>query len=71
MMKSSNDLNQIQTIAQLEALPVILAIKARFEGHPQRHEGINWEDLATYLIQHLDQLAILLRMEATGEKWIC
>lgn len=66
MMKSSNDLNQIQTIAQLEALPAIQAIKARFEAHPQRHESISWGDLAIYLIQHLDHLAILLRMEATG-----
>ena len=46
MMKSSNDLNQIQTIAQLEALPAIQAIKARFEAHPQRHESISWGDLA-------------------------
>lgn len=61
-MKSSNDLNQIQTIAQLEALPAIQAIRARFEGHSKRHESISWGDLAIYLIQHLDQLAILLRM---------
>ena len=66
MMKSSNDLNQIQTIAQLEALPAIQAIKARFEGHSKRHESISWGDLAIYLIQHLDQLAILLRMEDMG-----
>lgn len=65
-MKLSNNLNHIQTIAQLEALPAIQAIKTRFEAYPQRHEGINWEDIATYLVQHLDQLAILLRMEATG-----
>ena len=65
-MKPSNDLNHIQTIAQFEALPAIQAIKVRFEAHPQRHEGINWEKLATYLIQHLDQLDTLLRMEATG-----
>lgn len=65
-MKPSNDLNHIQTIAQLEDLPAIQSIKTRFEAHLQRHEGINWEDLATYLVQHLDQLAVLLRMEATG-----
>lgn len=65
-MTSLDNLNSIKTLAQLEALPAIQAIKARFEGHSQRHEGISWEDLAIYLIQHLDQLAILLRMEAMG-----
>ncbi|MDK7187289.1 DUF4256 domain-containing protein [Facklamia hominis] len=65
-MNSSNNLNHIQTIAQLEALPAIQAIKTRFEAYPQRHGGISWKDLAAYLIQHLDQLAVLLRMEDTG-----
>ena len=65
-MTSLDNLNSIKTLAQLEALPAIQAIKARFEGHSKRHESISWGDLAIYLIQHLDHLAILLRMEATG-----
>lgn len=65
-MTSLDNLNSIKTLALLEALPAIQAIKARFEAHPQRHEGIRWEELAIYLIQHLDQLAILLRMESMG-----
>ncbi|EKB53942.1 hypothetical protein [Facklamia hominis] len=44
-MTPLDDLNSIKTLAQLEALPAIQAIKARFEAHPQRHESISWGDL--------------------------
>lgn len=41
-------------------------LKTRFEKHPERHEGIKWEDVQSRVEAHLDKLWSLHQMEETG-----
>ncbi|MDO4901398.1 DUF4256 domain-containing protein [Actinomyces sp.] len=45
---------------------MIDVLRARFEAHPHRHEGISWDAVAARLAAHPDALTTLGRMEDTG-----
>ncbi|TGM01704.1 DUF4256 domain-containing protein [Leptospira jelokensis] len=41
-------------------------LKERFDKHPNRHEGIQWEKVADKLRKHPEKLKTLLKMEESG-----
>ncbi|MDU0348630.1 DUF4256 domain-containing protein [Actinomyces sp. MRS3W] len=45
---------------------MVEVLRARFEEHPRRHEGIAWGDVAARLADHPEALAALRHMEDTG-----
>jgi hypothetical protein len=49
---------------QREAL--LATLQARFEAHPQRHEGIRWDAVLKRIGSHPEQLRALRLMEETG-----
>ena len=50
--------SQVQEILQV--------LKARFEAHPERHGGLDWERVAAALKTGPNSLEVLRRMEDTG-----
>jgi hypothetical protein len=49
-----------------EARSLIEVLRARFEGHAERHRGIEWRDVAAALDARPERLAPLAAMEASG-----
>ena len=49
-----------------ERKELLQTLKARFEKHVQRHEGIAWSDVQARLDGNADALKSLLEMESTG-----
>lgn len=45
---------------------LIATLKQRFADHPQRHSGIEWQEVVTRLLADPVKLSILERMEQTG-----
>jgi len=59
-MKSNKKLTQAQT------KDLFSALKARFEKHPARHRGLDWDKVEARLQAHPDKLVSLHEMERTG-----
>lgn len=55
-------------LSETERTEILKTLKARFEKNPQRHAGINWEDLQTRLLAETseEKLWSLNEMEETG-----
>jgi len=45
---------------------ILEALRARFQAHPHRHEGLSWEAVRTRLDAHPQALTSLAAMERTG-----
>jgi hypothetical protein len=45
---------------------LLKTLKARFEAHPQRHQGMAWDEVQARLEAHPAALVALGRMEASG-----
>ncbi len=52
--------------AEIRAESVRDILRARFEGHPDRHEGIAWEAVERRLEANPEKLSSLAAMEASG-----
>lgn len=67
--KGGGKLDQIQvntSISKEQGQDQLDILKARFEQHMSRHEGIEWDKIQAKLESHSDKLASLHAMEATG-----
>lgn len=49
-----------------ESRQLLSVLKARFESHMHRHEGLEWEDVEARLDNHPEKLWALGEMERTG-----
>lgn len=47
-------------------LDLIEKLQQRFDAHPERHSGIDWQDVAARLIADPVKLGVLEQMEQTG-----
>lgn len=45
---------------------LIHLLKSRFDAHPERHDGVKWEEVVERIEQNAGHLAALQAMEATG-----
>lgn len=45
---------------------VLQTLKGRFEQHPHRHAGLDWQSIQKKLITHPEKIASLDKMEETG-----
>lgn len=45
---------------------LLATLRARFENHPQRHPGVDWEAVRARLAAHPKALRVLAEMERTG-----
>ncbi|PTY36836.1 hypothetical protein BGP77_05995 [Saccharospirillum sp. MSK14-1] len=45
---------------------LMATLKQRFADHPERHSGIDWQDVVTRLLANPSKLSILEQMEQTG-----
>lgn len=54
-----------KNLAQDEQSALINILKARFDKHPERHKGIQWDSVQLRLLDNPDKLWSLLQMEKT------
>lgn len=54
------------SLSSSERASLLATLKARFEKHPVRHEGVAWETVQARLEQNDDALGALQEMERTG-----
>ncbi|QIK70623.1 DUF4256 domain-containing protein [Erysipelothrix sp. HDW6C] len=49
-----------------ELQELLETLEARFHSHPERHQGILWDDVAARLHDNPEKLRVLFEMELTG-----
>lgn len=54
------------TLSQKQTDELLQVLMARFEKHPQRHKGLNWQDVLKRLQNNSDAIFTLSQMESTG-----
>ena len=53
-------------VSQPQREALLATLQARFEAHPERHEGIRWEAVLERIESHPEKLRALQLMEQTG-----
>jgi hypothetical protein len=67
-VKPEDSRNRVRGLLETDETEKVLIgiLKARFESHPERHEGVKWTEVEKSLAAHPEKLAALKKLEETG-----